>query len=280
MSSVHVTRRSEIGDATLAVEPGRAGGAVDGGGVVGGALEADLAQLVPVAATTGAAGHEVAEAAAKLLAEEAVDDGIHAGVGAAQPLCQRHYDVVQHALRVVGHRGLRQAPELQGVQRHPGEGEEGAHHSQHLDYLHLGAVDELGAAVVGSQRVASPHLDTDEGVADDDHGEGHGVAGDEDDAHVVASVQREGRPLLVTHEQLLRTGTEQQVVVEDKPGHHDAQRRQPDEEQDDPAGALADLQVHRVADGKIPAKTRRNLDAYHKLCNSNGENEYYWTTSM
>lgn len=29
-----------------------------------------------------------------------------------------------------------------------------------------------------------------------------------------------------------------------------------------------------MADGKIPAKTRRNLDAYHKLYDSNGEPEY------
>ena len=126
-------------------------------------------RLGPSAAA--AAADQLPKSLAELLAEETVNDGVHAAVGGAEPLSKRHDNLAEDVLRGAGHLRLHDAPEVDPVQRQPGEREEHAHDHEHLQHLHLGALDQFRAAVVRAQPLSAPHLEADEAVAHSDHGE-------------------------------------------------------------------------------------------------------------
>ena len=90
-------------------------------------------------------GEHETDGVAHPVAEEAVDERVHAAVGGAEPLCHRD-DGVMDGLH--GGRLAEVEEEVDDVQRQPAEGEEEHHHHQHLQHPHLGHRGRHGEGVL------------------------------------------------------------------------------------------------------------------------------------
>ena len=128
---------------------------------------------VPADQLPATAVDQLGVAAPELLAEEAVDDRIDAAVERAEPLRDGHDGLREDGGRLVARRVQPVAevkPEVERVERQPGEGEDNDDGHQHPQHLHLRLEDDA-RHVRHARRVAVPHATPDEGVAGADEDE-------------------------------------------------------------------------------------------------------------
>lgn len=123
----------------------------------------------------------VEEAAPEVPAEETVDNRIDAAIGRSEPLRHGSQCILDEVPFPEGHRRTEHDPDLDRVQGQPRDGKHGGYDNQHPCDTDLGLLDLLlGLGPSDALDASSPDPGADEGVENEDQGQGKDVAGDED----------------------------------------------------------------------------------------------------
>ncbi|KAH9491881.1 hypothetical protein Btru_029765 [Bulinus truncatus] len=191
-----------------------------------------------------------------LLAEQAVDQRVHAAVGGSQPLGERVDVQADEDVSLAGLEELVLQPD--DVEGHPGDHEQQDHHHQHLHHLHLGLLDDAFAGR-DARRVPVPHAVADHEVEEGDEDHGQAVEDQEDDPEKEALAAGSGGELLGAVVERPAFVDVNLLFVEQRPGQDDQEGDNPDDQKNHPGSALGVTLAHHVTDGDVSKNRNKKL---------------------